>query len=140
MELKMKHLALSSLLVAGLLSGCSADNGAEDDITSKDVIRMTVKNDWQTLTRATSIYEDDNQLTPFKVYAYKHGTDAKFIDGSRVIKSGQIWEPDHKYYWPVLDALDFFVRKGNLGRYCEGLSVIYYNERRDVLVLTIYYF
>lgn len=39
-----------------------------------------------------------------------------------------------------LDALDFFVRKGNLGRYCEGLSVIYYNERRDVLVLTIYYF
>ena len=82
MELKMKHLALSSLLVAGLLSGCSADNGAEDDITSKDVIRMTVKNDWQTLTRATSIYEDDNQLTPFKVYAYKHGTDAKFIDGT----------------------------------------------------------
>ena len=39
-----------------------------------------------------------------------------------------------------LEAIDFFVRKGNLGRYCEGLSVIYYNERRDVLVLTIYYF
>jgi len=39
-----------------------------------------------------------------------------------------------------LEALDYFVRKGNLGRYCEGLSFIYYNERRDVLVLTIYYF
>ena len=39
-----------------------------------------------------------------------------------------------------LEALDFFVRKGNLGHYCEGLSYIYYNERRDVLVLTIYYF
>nr|MCR5212480.1 hypothetical protein [Lachnospiraceae bacterium] len=39
-----------------------------------------------------------------------------------------------------LEALDFFVNKGNLARYCEGLSAIYYNERRDVLVLTIYYF
>jgi hypothetical protein len=108
MELKSKHLTLSSLLVAGLLSGCSADNGAENDITSNDVIRMTVKNDWQALTRTAFIYEDDSQLTPFKVFAYKHGTDDKFIDGSRVVKNGEIWEPDHRYYWPVLDALDFF--------------------------------
>ena len=47
-----------------------------------------------------------------------------------------------KFKTPTLyyQAVDFFVRKGNLGRYCEGLSYIYYNERRDVLVLTIYFF
>lgn len=113
MEQMNKHLKLSSLLVAGLLAGCSADNPSESDITSKDVIRLTVNNDWQATTRTASIYENESQLTPFKVFAYLNGTNEKFIDGSTAVKKGDVWELDHNYYWPMLDALDFFAYMPN---------------------------
>lgn len=105
------HLMLFSLLAAGLLTGCSADDPAESDTTSQEAIRMMVNNDWQAATRAASIYEKDSQLTSFRVTAYKDGTDVKYIDDELVNKDGENeWnfaKGKNSYYWPMFDALDF---------------------------------
>ena len=37
------------------------------------------------------------------------------------------------------EAKQYFITEGNFGLYCPGLSQVYYNERRDMLVLTFYY-
>ena len=36
-------------------------------------------------------------------------------------------------------ACDYFVHQGNIGLFCQGLKTIYYNERKDMLVLTVYF-
>lgn len=105
------HLKLFSVLAAGLLAGCSADDLADGIATSQDEIRLTVTNDWQYgNTRAATVY--DNQAFPnsFRVSAYVSGKWTKYIDEALVTNSGTSWDFEgfQKYYWPMVDELNFF--------------------------------
>lgn len=101
---------LLSLLAAGLLTGCSADDSAESSATSKDEIRMVVNNDWQLGTRAATIYNGTDLLSSFTANAYTSGSSTPYVKDALVSYSGnQEWNfADRKVYWPETAALDFF--------------------------------
>ena len=114
MKHSKNHLKLLSLLAAGLLTGCSADELAESAATSQNEIRMLVNNDWQADTRAATIYEGTTHLSSFTVSAYTTGSTTPYVENGLVTYAGsqeghENWVfVNKKVYWPETAALNFF--------------------------------
>lgn len=117
------HLKLLPLLAAGLLAGCSANEAADGTDTSQDPIRLTVYHDWQygNITRTANVYDSETFPHSFRVSAFVSNNWTKYMDDALVNKSDDDWVFDgfQKYYWPMVDALDFFAyMPANPGNNC----------------------
>ena len=112
MKKTQDHLMLLSLLTAGLLAGCSADDSTERGTTSQDAVRLEGTNDWQAVngTRAATIYDDATPLTSFRTYAYVDDTDTEYISDALVEQGvDSSWGfVGGDYFWPKLNNLNFF--------------------------------
>lgn len=104
-------MTLMILLAAGLLAGCSGDEGTADTDSPKEI--QLVADCWKVMdgTKATT-YDNATALQTegsFTCGVYQANTTTPYIASTAVNwSSGQWLFSDGKHYWPATGNLDFF--------------------------------